>query len=1615
MEKIKKKHCKACDRETTWIMKKNLDGLEKWVCETCGYGHIKEKDASDEKQFAFSSFWASVDTLLSDSQGDISWDNQATVLQIEEDINECKDMYKDDALFNILLAAHLTQGFKKYPKDRIYVKTLYKHAKANAKKHQESDTVNKLVELYEEYAKGLRMRAVKKAVGVFAAAAVTVAACFVALILYTPRVQDPVEDISVSIPNDAISVFDKLFAKVSVEKASSGSSAYVDAKEALRNESEKFELYDISLTSHNKELELDGSVTVTLPIPDGYDESALTVYYVASADSYEEIPKSDISISNGEISFKTTHFSYYAIAERHPIVTFDTNGADEIPHQTVKRDTTATKPADPIKEGYTFAGWKKDGKTWDFSADNVRSDMTLTAEWVANKYNVTLIANGVELENTVVSVTYSEAYAELPTELSKPGFAFVGWYTKESGGSLVTRESVMLTASDVTLYARFSENTNKLEFDPNGGEGEMLAIELSTGATQRLPGASFSKVGHTFVGWSTTLSGEVEYIDKAEYTMGTNSSYTLYAVWQVDTNILKFDGNGADSGEMSAEEHLWGSVFNLTLNSFGKAGYSFNGWALRPDGEAVFHNGDEYTMGERETYTLYACWKPNVNTVKFNSAGGSGSMKNQSITYGEGAYLDKNEFTLEGYDFLGWSDTQNGSVKYPDGGWYYVGTDSEYTLYAVWGAKENQIFFMPNGGTGTMENILKIPTDGEGELPQNPFIRTGYTFFAWCTTSDGTGECYDEGELYNMTTVGDVTLYAIWKPVLHTVSYVTNSPSELPCDEYTIESGLEMPKATSLQKEYYTFAGWYANADFDGEAITVIESGTLGADTYYAKWTPVLFPITYVTNGGTVIEKDYYTVEDNHPLKDKDDTSKTGYDFAGWYETSELTGEAVTSIEKGSTGAKVYYAKWEIITYYIYFDTGFETKLESITYNIESETFELPEFEDERLGYTFRGWYNNPSNHGTAISYIAKGSHGSMTLYADWSTNEYDIIYVTNGGEYMTPEKYTVLDKIRLTTPVKGGYAFLGWYTAEDFGGDAITAIEKGSVGDVTLYAAWKPIEYTLTLHSTSGDITKTFTVETPSFNITDKDIKNCYDFNYWQYIDETPCYTIPQGTCENIQLYPNHTPTDYIISFDTHGGNAIHDKHYNVETESFTLPIPVRSGYTFLGWYIDVSYSGLAVSSISKGTNGSFTLHAKWDINEYIVNTETNGGNDLGSLTYTVESGILSLPKAERSGYDFIGWHLRSDLSDEIITQIPTGTTGNMTLYAEWSAPIEYIIIFITNGGTHVSEIKYTVESGNLLLPETTKDGYYFVGWHLNADFSDEIIVQIPAGSVGNMTLYAEWSNPIEYTINFVTNGGSSVSTITYTVESGNLALPATMKSGYDFLGWCLNSDFSDDPIYSLPAGSFGNKVLYAYWSDPIVYKIAFVTDGGTLIENKEYIYGNPTSAPQNPTKSGYNFDEWQFDDPDFKFGNLMPDHNIVATAVWSYKTVYYDSGYSEKKIDASHEYDYDTFDISELSVFMKEGYKLSFSVAVYMWEENEGYQEIYLRNSCDTNIAGIGDDFAHGGGGVDGAFWEYFEFTVDGEKCTDIMYLRYGAHGKYSDDWYRARATITVKVIKE
>ena len=212
-----------------------------------------------------------------------------------------------------------------------------------------------------------------------------------------------------------------------------------------------------------------------------------------------------------------------------------------------------------------------------------------------------------------------------------------------------------------------------------------------------------------------------------------------------------------------------------------------------------------------------------------------------------------------------------------------------------------------------------------------------------------------------------------------------------------------------------------------------------------------------------------------------------------------------------------------------------------------------------------------------------------------------------------------------------------------------------------------------------------------------------------------------------------------YEIVFNLNGGDGAPGGIYTVK-DVFVLPVPVKTGYTFLGWYDNSELTGNAVTEIPHGSTGNKAFWAKWEATVYSITYHLNGGTGATNGTYTIESNAITLPADPvKTGYTFGGWYDNAELAGTAVTEIPEGSTGNKTFYAKWN-PVTYTITFDLNGGTGVANSTYTIESPTVVLPIPTYTNYNFLGWYDNSRFTGNPITEIPIGSTGNKTFYAKW-----------------------------------------------------------------------------------------------------------------------------------------------------------------------------------------------------------------------------------------------------------------------------------
>ena len=501
-----------------------------------------------------------------------------------------------------------------------------------------------------------------------------------------------------------------------------------------------------------------------------------------------------------------------------------------------------------------------------------------------------------------------------------------------------------------------------------------------------------------------------------------------------------------------------------------------------------------------------------------------------------------------------------------------------------------------------------------------------------------------------------------------------------------------------------------------------------------------------------------------------------------------------------------------------------------------------------------------------AVSFLMPYAPLTLTLTAD---KLYTVTMDTADGDPIRPIQYTVeSEAFQLPIPVRTGYIFLGWT------GEGITEPQKtieipqGSTGDRTYTANWQVIEYTIITLLEGGNagssgeyfytVEQTVTLPTPT--------RTGYTFLGWTGEGITtpqPNVTIPKGSTGDKTYIENWELTEYNITMDLNGGSGQEKVVYTMTDEDFELPTPTRNGYEFVGWTGEDITTPQTSVKIPKGSTGNKAYTANWQVIEYTITLDTNGGPVVSPIKYTVED-LFTLPYILRPGYEFAGWTLDgSGMLPFTPLIIYPGTTGDLHYKAEWRLA-EYTITMDLDGGSGQEKVVYTITDEDFELPTPTRNGYEFVGWTGERITTPQTSVKIPKGSTGNKAYTANWK-VIRYTITLVTNGGAVIASIRYTVEdSVTLPIPPE-RPGYEFAGWVLDGSgqFPSTPMI-IPAGSTGDRLYKAEWR-VATYTITYVSHGKAYnwvqytINNQVY-FGTPEEDPSYYLP-GYTFVGWKID----------------------------------------------------------------------------------------------------------------------------------------------------------
>lgn len=456
-------------------------------------------------------------------------------------------------------------------------------------------------------------------------------------------------------------------------------------------------------------------------------------------------------------------------------------------------------------------------------------------------------------------------------------------------------------------------------------------------------------------------------------------------------------------------------------------------------------------------------------TISFNINGGTGTTPTSLVnTPGSSFTLPTSSgFSRGGYTTTQWNTASNGSgTSYNMGSSYIFNNNT--TLYAVWVPNTYTIIINENGGSNVSDGSYTVSDSNDQLFLLNkPNAPTGQEFSSWDITTNSipNGANLQPNNVLSITAgeYGDITVRANWSYENYTITYELQGGSGVHGNptSYTYVTPTIILDQFIDQGDFgrngYTFVGWF-DADTGGNQVTSIPKNSTGNKTLYARWTIINYTITYNLNDGTNATGNPTTYNVESETIPLESATRTGYTFGGWYTDANLTAPK-SQITSGSTGSITLYAKWNIITYTITYNVDDETNAggNPTTYTIESAKIDLANA--TKSGFTFNGWYSEDT-FTNEVTQIVSGSTGNRTLYAKFTVNGYDVIFVNNGVEVQnTEEEFGATITFNGDTPTKtdpkNRYFFLGWNTNMS-ATTPLTSLGTVPVGGITFYAIYE-------------------------------------------------------------------------------------------------------------------------------------------------------------------------------------------------------------------------------------------------------------------------------------------------------------------------------------------------------------------------------------------------------------------------------------------------------------------------------------------------------------------------------------------------------------------------------
>jgi uncharacterized repeat protein (TIGR02543 family) len=514
----------------------------------------------------------------------------------------------------------------------------------------------------------------------------------------------------------------------------------------------------------------------------------------------------------------------------------------------------------------------------------------------------------------------------------------------------------------------------------------------------------------------------------------------------------------------------------------------------------------------------------------------------------------------------------------------------------------------------------------------------------------------------------------------------------------------------------------------------------------------ISYNLSFDSNGGSPVET--MITDGKSEINIPDEPLRNGFTFLGWFfdnNTFQIPLTLTSFIEKPISKNITVFASWSALTFTITFESNGGSFVSPIILNTNQNISFPPN--PTKPGNSFGGWYIDNQLETKFTS--GRMPPNDLTLYARW-LNPYENFYSNLNLEEVD---YTWDDDL----PYKRH--LISFRDDDDVKSESIYFFSDGEIKYIYYYRSgslsntgiiyeqtWR---HTITTHiddiksfrifMSENRVTKkpnlpqtSITYESEATNGKLTNISSyaaTYTFNNssWNLINhnDDPNEVIKDFYLNLKKVISNvFTFNDFNIFFEVNGGISLPSMTVT-KNSPLNLPVPTKTGYSFKGWYTDIELS--VKFTLSRMPPYNLILYSKWEINQYTINFDTNGGSLISSIKGNYGDQVIIPDNPVREEGEFMGW-----FSDETLNEpftIPqTIPAQNLTIYAKWSMN-QYYATFYTNGGDVLPS--QLIDFGSI-VPTPTKLGHTFTGWFLDEELMMPGPSEMPSE---NVTLYARWT----------------------------------------------------------------------------------------------------------------------------------------------------------------------------------------------------------------------------------------------------------------------------------